>query len=219
VLLVPSILVAFVFFALYASAFIGVQTFSVAAMVALYQAPLALATGALTAYLVGTASGILLGGLVADRARRPERVAGGGMLASAAVMLFVAGAAVPAIALPAVMALAGLLLGLISPSRDLIVRQATPPGASGRVYGFVYSGLDLGSSITPLAFGWLLDHGRPRGVFLLVAALLLLGIVTVLQVRRRRAVLSGAALHAPGGTVRDPTAAVAGQPRVSRGRS
>jgi MFS family permease len=215
VLLAPAILVAFVFFALYASAFIGIQTFSVAAMVALYHTPLALATGALTAYLLGSASGILLGGFVADRARRPDLVAGGGMLLSAAVTLLVASAALPGGTLPVVMALGGLSLGIISPSRDLIVRRATPPGASGRVYGFVYSGLDLGSSITPLMFGWLLDHGRPRAVFVLVAGLLFLGVVTVMRVRGRAAAPGGPALHATNGTVRSRASAVTSEPRIA----
>jgi MFS family permease len=82
------------------------------------------------------------------------------------------------------MALAGFCLGLTSPSRDMLVRAATPPGASGKVYGFVYSGLDLGSSLTPLAFGWLLDHGEPRAVFVMAAVFMLFTIGTVVQVRR-----------------------------------
>jgi FSR family fosmidomycin resistance protein-like MFS transporter len=216
VLLAPAILVAFLFFTLYAASYIGVQTFSVAAMVALYGTPLALATGALTAYLLGTAGGILLGGLVADRARRPDLVAGGGMLLSAAIILIVASAAPPASTLPGVMAVAGLCLGIIGPSRDLIVRQATPPGATGRVYGFVYSGLDLGSSLTPLIFGWLLDHGRPREVFFLVAGLLALAIVAVLWVRGHAPATAVAALVTPNGPVRGRVPDPAGEPHRTR---
>jgi Major Facilitator Superfamily. len=87
-------------------------------------------------------------------------------------------------ALPVVMAIAGFALGMTSPSRDMLVRQATPRGASGKVYGFVYSGLDLGSSLTPLLFGWLLDRGEPRAVFVVSAVFMLLTITTVVQVRR-----------------------------------
>ena len=80
------------------------------------------------------------------------------------------------------------ILGLVScatgPSRDMIVRGATPRGASGRVYGFVYSGLDLGATIAPVAVGALLDHHEPRALFVAVAACLFLAIGTVLQVRR-----------------------------------
>ena len=83
-----------------------------------------------------------------------------------------------------VFALTGFALGTTGPSRDMIVRNATPPGASGRVYGFVYSGLDLGATIAPVMVGALLDHGLPRVSFALVALLLFVAIGTVLQVRR-----------------------------------
>ena len=84
-------------------------------------------------------------------------------------------------------AVTGFALGATGPSRDMIVRGATPRGASGRVYGFVYSGLDLGSSLTPLLFGWLLDRGEPRMVFVASAGFMLLTIATVIQIRRQAA--------------------------------
>ena len=96
---------------------------------------------------------------------------------------------------PAYWALMGVCLGAISPSRDMLVRAATPPGASGKVYGFVYSGLDLGSCLTPLLFGWLLDRGEPRMVFVTSAAFMVLTIATAVQVRRRAAPV-GRAAHA-----------------------
>ena len=65
--------------------------------------------------------------------------------------------------------------------------SATPPGSSGKVFGFVYSGLDLGSSLTPLVFGWLLYAGAPRAVFLVIAAFMALSTVTVVEVQRRGA--------------------------------
>ena len=71
--------------------------------------------------------------------------------------------------------------------------NATPPGASGRVYGFVYSGLDLGATLSPVLIGVLLDHGSPRMVFVFIAAALLVAVSTVVQVRRRPAArMSGA---------------------------
>ena len=94
--------------------------------------------------------------------------------------------AVPAIAAWAVplFAVTGFALGATGPSRDMIVRGATPRGASGRVYGFVYSGLDLGATIAPVAVGALLDHHEPRALFVAVAVFLFLAIGTVLQVGR-----------------------------------
>jgi MFS family permease len=72
----------------------------------------------------------------------------------------------------------------------MIVRASTPPGATGRVYGFVYSGLDVGSLSTPVFYGWLMDHSLPQGVFYTVAGLTLLAMLTVLQLPGRRKVLA-----------------------------
>ena len=179
------ILAAFAYFALLAMSQIGLQTFSVSAMVKLYDAPLGLATGALTGFLLGSTGGIVLGGFLADRTSRHHLVAGGGLLSAALVSLVVASGVPPMDALPFIMAVAGFCFGSTTPSRDMLVRAATPAGASGKVYGFVYSGLDLGSSVTPLFFGWLLDHDEPRLVFVAASVLLVLTIGTVLQVRRR----------------------------------
>jgi FSR family fosmidomycin resistance protein-like MFS transporter len=183
-LLSTPILVAFAYFALLATALIGIQTFGVTALVAIYETPLAVATGALTAFLLGNAGGILAGGVLADHTRRHDVVAGTGMLAAAALTLVVASALPPPALLAGVMALAGFALGVTSPSRDMLVRSATPTGASGKVFGFVYSGLDVGSLVAPLVYGWLLDRGEPRAMFAVVAAFMLVTIVTVVQVRR-----------------------------------
>lgn len=186
-LLSPPMLAAFGYFALLATALVGVKTFGVTAMVAIYAVPLSLATGALTAYLLGNAAGILVGGVIADRTPRHDMVAVGGILAAAAFMLAMASGALIGALLPVVLALSGFAMGITAPSRDMLVRSATPAGASGKVYGFVYSGLDLGSSLAPLLLGWLLDRGEPRAMFVAVAGLLAITTVTVLQVRRHRA--------------------------------
>ena len=83
--------------------------------------------------------------------------------------------------------LVGLVLGATGPSRDLIVRNATPRGAAGRVYGFVYSGLDIGATLGPVWFGLMLDHGLAREMFFVIAALLVIAIGTVVNVRRAMA--------------------------------
>jgi MFS family permease len=85
------------------------------------------------------------------------------------------------------MAATGFSLGVTSPARDMIVRAATPRGATGKVFGFVYSGLDLGSLIAPPVYGWCLDHDAPRGMFAIVAAIMVAMILTVIQVGRRGA--------------------------------
>jgi MFS family permease len=183
-LLSAPILSAFAYFAFIATALIGVQTFGVTGLMRIYDTPLALATGALTAFLLGSAAGILAGGFLADRTRRHDIVAVGGLVIAAGFMMLLATGALAPSLLPVILALTGLCHGATGPSRDMLVRAATPPGASGKVFGFVYSGLDLGSCLTPLAFGWLLDHGDPRMLFIAVAILMLMTIGTVVQVKR-----------------------------------
>ena len=93
-------------------------------------------------------------------------------------------------------ALAGALAGATTPSRDMLVRAAAPPGASGKVFGFVYSGLDLGATLTPAVVGAMLDAGHPGAVFVLVPAVMALSILTATTLpsgqapRRRRCRLS-----------------------------
>jgi MFS transporter, FSR family, fosmidomycin resistance protein len=184
-LLTAPIILAFAYFALQAGANLGVTAFSVPALVMIYDVPIIFAASAVTGYLLGSAGGILLGGFLADRARRHDLVAAGGLLATAVILLVVgAGALAPAL-LPPALLVAGACMGATSPSRDMLVRAASPRGASGKVYGFVYSGFDLGSAVMPLGFGWLLDHGEPRLLFAAVAMVMLVTIPTVVQVRRR----------------------------------
>ena len=145
------------------------------------EASAALASAALTSYLLGGAAGILAGGFIAVRATRHDLVAVCGMAVSAGFMFLIASAWFPAALLPALCAAAGFSTGVTNPSRDLIVRATTPPGATGKVYGFVYSGLDVGSMVTPVYFGWLLDGGRPSAVFYTVVVTAILTIATVLN--------------------------------------
>jgi MFS family permease len=192
-LLTAPILSAFAYFALIATALIGLQTFGVATLMRIYDTPLALATHALTAFLVGGASGILAGGLLADRTHRHDVVAVAGLVTAAGFMMLLATGAVAPALLPIILGVTGFCHGATGPSRDMLVRSATPPGASGKVFGFVYSGLDLGSCLTPLAFGWLLDHGDPRLLLVAVGVLMLCTIATVVQVRRTARILPAGA--------------------------
>jgi FSR family fosmidomycin resistance protein-like MFS transporter len=181
ILTAAPVLMCFFFFFLLSVALTGIQTFGVASLSALYAAPVALASSALTAFLLGGAAGILAGGWVATRTSRHDLVAASGMLAAGVLMLSLAlGALTPPLLAP-VLALAGFCSGATNPSRDLLVRGATPRGSTGKVYGFVYSGLDLGAMVTPVFYGWLLDRGLAQGVFLTVFVALMFTIATVLQ--------------------------------------
>ena len=184
-LMAVPILMAFGYFVLLTASTSGIQTFAVPALGAIYGAPLVLATGALTVYLVGNASGVLTGGFLADRATRHDLVAAGGVLCAAALTTLLASGTLPLGAVSSVMALTGFSMGVTAPSRDMLVRAATPRGSSGKVFGFVYSGLDVGSLIAPPIYGWFLDRGQPRAMFGVIAAVMLVMIATVVQVRRR----------------------------------
>jgi MFS family permease len=185
VLLAVPILMAFGYFALLTGSTMGIQTFAVPALGLIYQAPLALATGALTVYLLGNATGILTGGFLADRVRRHDLVAAAGVTCAAALMLALASGRLPLSAIGGAMAATGFSMGVTAPSRDMVVRAATPRGSSGKVFGFVYSGLDLGSLLAPPIYGWLLDRGQPRVMFVAIAAVMVVMILTVVEVRRR----------------------------------
>jgi MFS family permease len=187
------LMAAFCYFALVAAALIGVQNFSVTALLELYDPPLYLATAGLTAYLGGSAAGIMVGGELADRVPRHALIATGGLALGAALMACVAVFPLPMSVIIVLLSGAGFCVGGTNPSRDILVRAATPPGATGKVFGFVYSGLDLGGALAPLLFGWLMDGGQFRGVFAAVAAMYVIGIVSVLQLKRGRRVVPAAA--------------------------
>ena len=186
-LLSVPVVKCFAFFTFHAMALIGLQTFSVSVTTALYRAPLLAASAALTGFLFGGIVGIVVGGIAAAHSSRHNLVAAAGMLIGAALTLLLASGALPISLLSGTMALIGFFMFSTQPSRDILVRAATPPGATGKVYGFVYSGLDLGSSLAPLLFGWMLDRHLPQWVFAAAASFMLLAVATVVTLRPRRA--------------------------------
>ena len=186
-LLSPTILSCFLYFAFLAAALIGIQSFGVAAMQALYGVEIETATTALIAFLIGSAAGIFCGGFAADRTDRHDIIAMGGVLLAGVVLVTIGSQTITAFLLIPALALAGFLSGTTAPSRDMLVRKATPKGATGRIFGFVYSGLDVGSSMMPLAMGMVMDGGRADLVFYGCAAMLLVTMATVTQVKPRDA--------------------------------
>ncbi|MGE3651369.1 MAG: MFS transporter [Reyranellaceae bacterium] len=168
------------FFVLLALSGGGIQAFSVVALGQIIGTPASTANIALSAYLLLSALGVLVGGLLADRTSRHERIAAAGFLATSIMVVAVGWGDLGAAALIAAMGVGGLLNGIIQPSRDMIVRSVTPPGAFGKVFGFVSTGFNIGGMIAPLLYGWLLDRGEPRMVFALVAAFILLALFTVI---------------------------------------
>jgi FSR family fosmidomycin resistance protein-like MFS transporter len=165
VLLSLPILMCFLFFLLLAAGLIGIQTFGIPTLNQSMHLSPELAAVALTTFLVASGAGVLAGGVVAAHTSRHEHVAAAGMAAAAGTLALTT---VPGLVPSGVLfclSAAGFFSGLTNPSRDLIVRAAAPKGSTGKVYGFVYSGLDAGSACAPLLFGYLLDHGNGVGVF------------------------------------------------------
>ncbi len=182
-LLTPAILKNLAFFTMLALAGGGISNFSIVALGALYDTPLWVANTALSAYLLLGALGVLVGGVIADRTRHHTRVAAIGFALSASVILVIGTVGLGAAPLIALMAIGGLLSGIIQPSRDMIVRAVTPAGSFGKVFGFVTTGFNFGGVVGPLFFGWLMDRGEPRAIFIAVVVITLVSLLTVSTTR------------------------------------
>jgi len=177
----------FLFFLIYAFASTGLQNFSVVALDQLYGTSPVTANTALSGYLLMSALGVLIGGWMAGRITHHRFIAALGLSVTALTALLIGSFDIGALLLVLVMALAGLCGGMVMPSRDLIVREVTPPGSFGKVFAFVTTGFHIAGIVAPLVFGALLDHGEPRAIFMAVTAFTLLSICAVACVPRRRA--------------------------------
>lgn len=190
----PTVWLCFGFFFLSTGAGGILQNFAPAILAHVYSASLTLGTMCLTAYLFGTGAGTVLGGFFAGRERRSERIVASALCLAASVSLVLATGALPAGSLLPALFLLGCGAGTAGPSRDLLVRQAATArfGATsfGRVYGFVYSGLDSGLAIAPLVTGRLLDHGWFRSGLVCIAALQVSAVLVALRVGRRAEVFT-----------------------------
>ena len=180
----PTLLLCLVYFALLAANTVGIQQFAVPAWGGMFGITETYAAFCLIVFIVGSAAGALAGGFFADRVRRHDRVAAIGLLVAAAFTVPIAMQAVSPTLLPIVLALAGAAGGATNPSRDMIVRNATPPGATGKVFGFVYSGLDIGSFLAPPLFGYLMSVGVPAVIFWIAIGLYLANVVIVMSLRQ-----------------------------------
>jgi len=178
-LLTPAILLNLAFFVLTSIMGSGLNTYLVVALGALHATPPAIANIALTSLLAMNAVGVLAGGMLAGRTRRHALVAASGLTIGGLVTTWVALFDFPFAVLIVLMGLSGFCVGATYPSRDMLVRAVTPPGAFGKVFGFVSTGFNIGASIAPIMYGMLMDKGEPRAVFLVSAAVSLLCVATV----------------------------------------
>ncbi len=183
---IPAVWMCFGFFFFYAGALSVVQTFAPGAAAKLHAVPLHWVALCLSIYMVCAATGMVLGGFLAAEPERCERIVGIGMGLAACVALSVALLPLPAALVPVLFGVMGFVTGTAGPSRDLIVKRATPANATGRVYGVVYAGLDIGQAVVPLFVGALMDHQAYGSVWLVLAMLQAVLIASAFQVRRVR---------------------------------
>jgi MFS family permease len=164
-IITPALMVLTIFFMLLSLSNAGIGNFGVVALMSGYGASFSSANIALTAFLGFSAIGVLAGGFLADRTRRHGQVAAACFAINAAIVFIIATVTLPSLLLTTAMATAGFLGGVIAPSRDMLVRNAAPPGAAGRAFGIVSTGFNLGGIVSPLLFGWIMDQSMPHWVF------------------------------------------------------
>lgn len=166
----------------------GIQSFSVSALVMDFGVELTAANTALTVFLFMSAAGVLAGGSLADRTSRHGFVASGAFLATAIICAYLAVGQPSPLAITVLLGLAGFLSGIITPSRDMLVRAAAPKGAEGIVFGIVSTGFNIGGLIGPLLYAALLDQRLGWAIFAVASGFMLLTVALTLahELRARR---------------------------------
>ncbi|MFT3758565.1 MFS transporter [Thauera sp.] len=172
----PSVWLCFSFFFWSTCSLTAIQSFASPTLQQLYGLPLSLTAMVVTGYMLCGAAGMVVGGFLAARVERLEKSISVCLLATAMLLALVGSGLLSGTAALATTALAGMGIGLAGPSRDMLIKRAAPPGATGRVYGTVYSGLDLGFCIAAPVFGAMLDAGMSSAIFYGSAMALVLGV-------------------------------------------
>jgi len=180
-------LMMFTFFGLSATVTSGIMAFSIPANVMLHGLDELTASLALTSHLVASAAGVLVGGWLADRTDRHNLVTSLAMILMALFVLSLAFAGLIPLATLTAMIGAGLVYGVSSPSRDILIKKATPAGSAGVAFGFTSSGMSVGNLIGPLICGGIMDAGRPQLMFIVLAAVIVVSIVSVVLTRPQQA--------------------------------
>lgn len=181
----PVLWFCFAFFFFATAAFAAIQSFTGPALQQMYGLPLTASATVVTGFMLAGALGMVGGGFLSARIARLELTIGVAMSLSAVLMLAVAIGGVGAATAMWLIIIAGLGSGLAGPSRDMLIRKATPAGATGRVYGTVYSGLDVGLAVAAPIFGWLLDRGQPTLIFIGASAAWMMAMAAATLVGRR----------------------------------
>ena len=177
---------AFAFFTLLAAASVGIQNYSIVAFHDLFGFQADIANNALTTNLLLSSIGVLVGGVLVTRVSHHNRVAAIG-IAIVGLSILTLGLITPnTLALFVIMGIGGFASGIIMPSRDMLVREVTPPGSFGVVFGFVTTGFNVAGVIFPIVFGALMDHGSARMVLIGSAVCSLAALLTVIGGGKRK---------------------------------
>ena len=180
----PPILILFFFYVAVALAGSGIQQFSPSALPVMYETDISTANQVLFIYMVNISIGILVGGYIADKVTRLDMVATVGYLIGIIMICVVALKALPFIFAAAALAIAGFMMGIVMPSRDVLVRAVTPKGNAGKAFGFVNSGFGFAGIIGPLIFGRIMDSGQITWIYYGAAIFMGLTIITALAAGR-----------------------------------
>ncbi|WP_343629856.1 MFS transporter [Roseateles sp.] len=180
----PSVWLCFSFFFFTTAALSAIQSFSSPALSAMYGLGLASTAFVVTGYMLAGAAGMIVGGFLVAKSQNLERNIACAMAAAAALLALTATGWLPASLALVAAATAGFGTGLAGPSRDMLIKRAAPPGATGRVYGTVYSGLDVGFATAAPIFGAMMDRHWSNGVFWGASLALLMGIGAASVVRK-----------------------------------
>ena len=181
------VLSLFGFFVISTMATSGINSFSISALTKMHDIPEAMLGLPVTAFMLSSAFAVLAGGYLADKLPISASLfAGLGFVGAAVVILAIGLFPLPYALMILLFPIAGFFLGVIRPARDLMIRDVAPKGQSGKVFGFVFSGQSLGSSIAPIFYGLILDHLQPENVFFVSAGFLLLGVFTVISTAKIR---------------------------------
>ena len=176
-LLSRSVMMFFAFFMVSSMAGAGIQSWLITILHQVHGTDIAAASSALTGYMIGMTGGVLGGGWVADRTDRHLPFVIILTIGAAALLLLVGVISLAELPTIAVLFVAGVMTGASRTPRDVMVKDAAPPGQIGKVFGFVSSGMSLGGAIMPVAYGLIIDAGRPDLVLVVVAMLLLLSLL------------------------------------------
>ncbi|PPR40016.1 MAG: Fosmidomycin resistance protein [Alphaproteobacteria bacterium MarineAlpha9_Bin5] len=164
----------------------GVSAFGVATLTVIHEITVTEAATILSAYLFASPIGVLCGGWIADRIRHHHLFAGVCFVAIALAFFTMAGLSMRLELIAFVFVIAGFFSGVVSPSRDMLIRSLAPPTEMGKVFGFVSTGFNVAGIIAPPLFGYILDHHNPSAVFWTVGAVSLLTVLTVVTTGQKR---------------------------------